>query len=309
MEKGTEGSMQDNPYGKYFENLELHLGKIGNFLQEIKSAQESKRVKDSKVVHAGSDILVNFDCQSIFVDNSQNPNVLTINPFGKSYGFSVAANSTAWVHPLGGKQFSIGGIGSAVCMFINEFVPITETIKGGAGSSSNVSIFDSAGGQLIGSMPGDAISPIANPLEVSNFPHAFNGSTWDRFRNITPILVAASAARTTSLSFSNITNYNSKGLKINLNVTSASGTGGLTIHLTEVDPFSGNVVNIWNATAAVTAIGRYEYEIYPGSTSAPQVGMNVTERISATIGKTFFLGMNAGDSTSYSYSLGVTLLN
>lgn len=116
--------------------------------------------------------------------------------------------------------------------------------------------------------------------------------------------ILASAARTTTQTGSTLNNYTLRGVLLILNVTAASGTGGLTVSLQLNDLSSAATPTLFSATSAVTAIGTYTYWIYPG------VGSTVgTQSLSAPLSGSFFAKVTAGDSSSYTYSLSLEMLN
>jgi hypothetical protein len=87
-----------------------------------------------------------------------------------------------------------------------------------------------------------------------------------------------------------------------LNVTAASGTGGLTVRIQAQDPVSGNWVSVNAAPTAVTATGTYFYQVYPGASAG------ATQTTSSVLSHTWRIQINVGDSSSYTYSLGASLI-
>ena len=79
---------------------------------------------------------------------------------------------------------------------------------------------------------------------------------------------SASAARTAQTDSANQTNRNARGVHLILNVTAASGTGGLQVRLLGVDPISSTVYALAAAPTAITATGISVYELYPGAAAA-----------------------------------------
>lgn len=94
------------------------------------------------------------------------------------------------------------------------------------------------------------------------------------------------------------------GVMVFLDVTSASGTGGLTVRINAHDQVSGNAVALNTAPTAITATGTYTYALYPfGAISG-----NVTQATSAYLPRLFSVSVSVGNSSSYTYSLGYCLL-
>lgn len=124
----------------------------------------------------------------------------------------------------------------------------------------------------------------------------------DRSRANDALTLLAAAARTATTSSPDQTNFNWRGLQVVLNVTAASGTGGLIVTVQGKDPVSGNYYNLNANPAGVTATGTYVYEVYPGVGAA---GGGVTQRISGILPRTFRVTVTAGDGSSYTYSVAV----
>jgi hypothetical protein len=140
-------------------------------------------------------------------------------------------------------------------------------------------------------------------------PRLWNGASYDReYSNIAGTALA-SAARTGTASSATLTNYNGRGVVVFLDVTAASGTGGLTISVRGVDPTSGNSTPIATSTTAVLATGTYPMVIYPGASgvsggTGPAQGM-----VSAPVPRSFIVRVTHGDASSYTYSAGYSLVN
>jgi len=114
----------------------------------------------------------------------------------------------------------------------------------------------------------------------------------------------ASAARTANIATPLQINYNAKGVFLWLNVTVASGAGGLTLIVQGIDPISG--LPVWlNATpTAVTTTGTFGYELYPGGT----LSGDVKQRTSGILPRSWKVLIAVGDASSYTYSLGYSLI-
>lgn len=118
-----------------------------------------------------------------------------------------------------------------------------------------------------------------------------------------------SAARTATVYSDTQRNlYGSRGVQIVLNVTVASGTGGLTLTIEQFDPASGSWFAITAAPTAVTATTSTPkvYAVYPNGTATATT--NVTALTSTLIPATWRVKVTAGDSSSYTYSVGYSLL-
>lgn len=120
------------------------------------------------------------------------------------------------------------------------------------------------------------------------------------------VTALASAARTATAHSATIDNYNAKGAQAILDVTVAvAGTGGLQVQFEGKDPVSGKWYALNAAPTAVVATGTTVYELYPGIGSATG---GVTQRTSGALPRQWRVTVTAGDSTSYTYSVGVNLI-
>lgn len=130
-----------------------------------------------------------------------------------------------------------------------------------------------------------------------------------RRRNMTELkksyfALLQSGARTTAYQSSILEADTEAGVMVFVDVTAASGTGGLTLRINAHDQVSGNAVALNTAPTAITATGTYTYALYPfGAISG-----NVTQATSAYLPRLFSISVSVGNSTSYTYSLGYCLL-
>lgn len=115
----------------------------------------------------------------------------------------------------------------------------------------------------------------------------------------------ASAARTATGSAPDQVNYNAKGILLTLDVTVASGTGGLKIVLNYIDPVTGKYMEIFLATTGIVAIGTYAYLIYPGVSGTAS---GLKESISRALPRGWRAYIAHSDASSYTYSLGYSLI-
>lgn len=124
---------------------------------------------------------------------------------------------------------------------------------------------------------GDAqANPTAGTSSANN--NAYNGATWDRFRNNQQMTVDGSLARTANGNGSTITNYNGNGGVFTVVVSAVSGTtptlawrpqwsydGGTTW----IDMDATNL-----QTASITAAGTYQLKLYPGFPTTANASLN-----------------------------------
>ena len=114
----------------------------------------------------------------------------------------------------------------------------------------------------------------------------------------------ASAARTSTTTSPNMTNKNAKGILVSLNVTVASGTGGLQVVIRGHDPVTGTVYWLNALPVAVVATGINVYEVCPAVNTAAS---GVKQRTSGELPRTWSVSVIHGDSSSYTYSVGYSL--
>ena len=139
------------------------------------------------------------------------------------------------------------------------------------------------------------------PLAVAS--HINDGAGWRYQRGNIEGTLLASAARTVTTYSANQTNYNARGVIVVLNVTAASGTGGLQVILQAIDPVSGGAVSLNATPTAVIAIDRLAYIFYPGATGG--VAAQIT---GIPLPRTWRVGVVHGDASSYTYSLSYSLI-
>lgn len=117
----------------------------------------------------------------------------------------------------------------------------------------------------------------------------------------------ASAARTASTLSANISTRGARGIIVYLNVTAASGTGGLTPRLFGVDPLSSNVATSATASSAVTTVGLRVYHFGPGCGGA-NAGTAAWGSVGVMLGALAAVQVLHGDASSYTYSLSYELI-
>lgn len=149
----------------------------------------------------------------------------------------------------------------------------------------------------------DGVANALNRLREISFPTLFNETTWDRQRNNVEGTALASAARTAQTASADLVNYNGRGIAAFLNVTAASGTGGLQLRIQYKDPASGSYGSLNSLPTAVIATGIGMYAVLAGITGgSPQSSSTVLPR-------TWRVLVQVGDASSYTYSVGYSLLN
>jgi hypothetical protein len=134
---------------------------------------------------------------------------------------------------------------------------------------------------------------------------AFDGTNWQRLQTAQNASLLASAARTAQTTSADQTNQNARGVQVVLNVTVASGTGGLQVKVQAKDSVSGQYYDLNADPTAVTTTGTYIYEVYPGVGAASG---SVTQRTSSGLPQTWRVLVKVGDNSSYTYSIGASTI-
>ena len=116
-------------------------------------------------------------------------------------------------------------------------------------------------------------------------------------------IVLPSATRTVTTASGIITNPGYWGCKLFLNVTAASGTGGLYPQLILIDPVSGaiNTFTVWGTTAKTSA-ALYVYNLFPATGLQVYNGADAIDFLPSQ----FQISIHHGDATNYTYSVGVS---
>jgi hypothetical protein len=118
-----------------------------------------------------------------------------------------------------------------------------------------------------------------------------------------------SQARTSTTISPNQINNNAKGVHVSLNITVASGTGGLIVKIVGFDPITGNFYNLNPSPTAITATGTYIFEVYPGATGGTTAGnQEMIQRTSGALPRTWGVRIFHNDGSSYTYAVGYSLI-
>ena len=120
-----------------------------------------------------------------------------------------------------------------------------------------------------------------------------------------PLTLLTSAARTANTSTATQTNPSNRGVILILNVTAASGTGGLQPQIRFLDLVGGSKI-VWGIPLAVTATGTYVYVHYPGANTAQSASVHYA--VSMPLSQFWSVTVTHKDSSSYTYSLTAYLL-
>jgi hypothetical protein len=216
-------------------------------------------------------------------------------------GVSIAADDIGGVHHQRVK-LGIGANGVAV-----DAEPADNDSKSSTAILSTGLMLAGAGGVMnrgrdMSAVFGDAAYSTGVGLPIAT-PLLYNGATFDRQRGNTEGTLLASAARTTTVSTAVQTNYNGRGAHLILDITTA-GTGNLILILVGQYPPVG-VTRVVASSTTITTTGRTMIELYPGIGAATS---EANFRISGALPRTWWAGVNHSDASSWTYSLGYSLI-
>lgn len=169
------------------------------------------------------------------------------------------------------------------------------------GPSANVNVDQWGGVATVQYSAGDGVATQQPGIPANVVQEVFNGATYDRMYGTWTTTELSSASRSVATNGSNRTNFNSRSVQCALDVTAASGTGGLTLQIQGRDPISGNWYNLNNTPGPVTATGTYVYEI------SPSLGLGsggVVQRTAGMVPRTIRMSVGVGDASAYTYSVG-----
>jgi hypothetical protein len=129
----------------------------------------------------------------------------------------------------------------------------------------------------------------------------YNGASFDRERsNIdSPALITTSGATTTQTG-SDQTNYNGRGVKVVLAMTSV-GTGSVTLEVDGKDAASGDYYAILTG-AAVTSNSTSVYTVYPG------VAATANAAVSDVLPRTWRIKVTANNANATTYTVGASVI-
>jgi hypothetical protein len=113
-------------------------------------------------------------------------------------------------------------------------------------------------------------------------------------------ILLASAARTATVASAQQKDAVLQYARVYVNVTAASGTGGLTCQFRGYDRVSGSAAALSTGGAALTATGLYVFEMMPNTMTAAG---NIKETVARLLPYQWDFQITVGDSSSYTYSV------
>lgn len=169
-------------------------------------------------------------------------------------------------------------------------------------SSKNILIDSSGTSPTIDFSSGDGYANARNRLLNLSEIFSFNETTWDRVRNNTQGTLIASASRVAAVVSSDQINFNGDSLILFINITVASGVGGLSFFLGYIDPASGQRYEV-NVLPNKISTGYFTVLVGPYVASAG-VG---TAAFNMKIPRMWYVRVAAADNSAYTYSVGYAL--
>ena len=159
-------------------------------------------------------------------------------------------------------------------------------------------------------VPADSLSTAKGSLAVINYAHLFNETTWDRVRNNTDVTLGASAVRTSTLTVTDQTNYNWRGVLIHLDLSVARDAdhGGATIQviIENKDPVSAAYSPALQSATFGGSVVTNDYLIYPG---IADTGSEHTEIQATFITRTWRVRVvHSSSGPTFTYSVGASHL-
>lgn len=167
-------------------------------------------------------------------------------------------------------------------------------------------LLDASGKVLISGLPMAAVldDGTVNPTApfIATAPHAFNGVTWDRWRNNLAQVLRPRAIYTTSYNVQQC-NHNAKGVILYLDITAVPGVQTLTVTIYDVLPDGVNVAAIL-LSAALSTVGIRTYVVYP---EVITTGI-YTQTVQSPLTRDWYLQVAHSGSGNWTYMLGTHLL-
>lgn len=116
-------------------------------------------------------------------------------------------------------------------------------------------------------------------------------------------MALTSATRTATTATARLSSERYAGIIVYLNVSAASGTGGLKVFVRGYD-VSGNAFKLNGGGTAKVATGQYAYVVYPGGGAAAG---DIVDIQNAPISESFDIQVTHADSSNYTYTVSYEL--
>lgn len=169
------------------------------------------------------------------------------------------------------------------------------TLDNGSGiSPAIISQFSSQDGYL----------SVANTLLTGSMLGAYNGTSWDRWRNNQEGILLASSPRSATTNTGAQTNHNARGIILTIDITALT-TGSIQPYIYGVDPVTGTTYALHSGVTAFNTVGKNVLVLYP---TTGTVGGHVKSFINGILPKKFYMAVVHGDSTPVTYSMSYSLI-
>lgn len=283
------------------QRVAVTLGDTGNNGLVVVGARKEVAFTTTTVQAVGSTDASNYAWVSVqiasqggsstvtFQASNDNATWVTTALFNASNGALAATSAVAAIYhgPLAYRYFrlNVTGIASGTTAGVIEFFANPRQAYSG-GFITTASTIDGAAS--------------SSPLAVASASTIYNGNSWDRARGNVDATLLASAARTTTQTVADQTNYNGRGVTVTLDVT-VIGTGSITLEIDGKDTASGKYVALLTGVA-VTANGTTQYTVYPGVTAAANAA------VSMILPRTWRVVVTANNANSVTYSVGASTI-
>lgn len=139
-------------------------------------------------------------------------------------------------------------------------------------------------------------------------PMLANGTSYDPKQNNTEGTLLASAVRAASVASADQTLYDGAAvLLLHLNISAASGTGGLSVRIQTKDPITGTYAQLNASEAPLIAVAFRTYVVCTGPAATIQGDVKqVTPGV--MVGRTWRVQVIHTDASNYTYSVGYQIV-
>lgn len=242
---------------------------------------------------------LSVDASAVAVPITDNAGSLTVDaPLATPVGVQLSDGAAGYTGVKTG-QLPAALVGSRLDVNVGAALPTGANVIGAVTGSGTFTVDSEFAAAVLAA---DGMSLPTSP-EVLAANQLSNGTTLDLQRGNVEGTALASAARTATISSANITNHNARGVMVFLNVTAASGTGGLQTRIRGVDPVGASSVAVNALPTAIIATSLLVYVVYPGGGAGA-----LTQGTNVELPRTFFIQVVHGDTSSYTYSVSYALL-
>lgn len=95
------------------------IAHLASLMHDIKVASENNIRHEWHQLKLNNDVRLNFDAISVYIDNANNANPITLNTGASRGSFIIPAGTQQWIHPLGSRNFELSGDAPTTQVFAN----------------------------------------------------------------------------------------------------------------------------------------------------------------------------------------------